>query len=306
LVLFLLLTETAMALLRRFSPLAGPAVLSLAVLALSALAAAPATAQRSGSCPDGYAALRAGEAETAAAAFEACLSARLYEWPVEAELRARLGAAQLAAGDADAALLTYNQVFALVDGNGGDTDNPLLRRNRAAAYLQLDQGEAALADIERVLSVAPDDAFAQLVAGSAYLDLDRPEEAVAAFDTALRVDPAYVSAWIGRSAAFVELGLSDQAVSDGREAVSIAPDDAGALNALCWALVKAERAADGLEICNAAVEADPDSGPIVHSRAAALEQLGRLDEAAALYARAHELAPDDPEITADYERVHGG
>lgn len=283
-----------------------PSAIALLVLALSwALAAAPALAQRGGVCPDGYQALRDGEPETAAGAFEACLSQRLYDWPVEAELRARLGAAQLAAGDAEAALLTYNQVFALVDGNGGNVDNPTMRRNRAAIYLQLDRHEEALADIDRALGAAPDDSFARLLAGSAYLDLDRHEEAVAAFDTALRADPDYVSAWIGRSAAFIELGLMDQAVSDGREAVAIAPDDAGALNALCWALVKAGRAADGLSICDAAVEADPESGAIVHSRAAALEQLGRHEEAAELYARAHELAPDDPEITADYERVHG-
>jgi len=264
-----------------------------------------AEAQRPELCPDGYAALQAGEPQAAVTEFESCLSEQLYDWPVEAELRARLGAAQLALGAADEALLSYNQVFALIDGNGGDVDNPLMRRNRAAAYLQLDRHEDALEDIERVLQVAPDDTFAQLLAGSAYLDLERPEEAVAAFDTALRSDPGYISAWIGRSAAFVELGFDQQAVADGREAVSIAPDDAGALNALCWALVKAGRASDGLTTCDAAVEADPDSGPIVHSRAAALEQLGRHDEAAELYARAHELAPDDPEIADDYARIHG-
>jgi tetratricopeptide (TPR) repeat protein len=266
----------------------------------------PSQAQRPRLCADGYAALQEGEAATAVSAFQTCLSQQLYDWPVEAELRARLGAAQLTLGEGEAALLSYNQVFALVQSNGGDVDNPLMRRNRAVAYLQLDRAEEALDDIERALRVVPDDAFTRLLAGSAYLDLDRPEEAVAAFDTALRTDPEYLSAWIGRSAAFVEMGLDEQAVSDGREAVAIAPDDGGALNALCWALVQAGRASDGLDICDAAVEAEPDSGPIVHSRAAALEQLGRGEEAAQLYARAHELAPDDPEITADYERTHDG
>ncbi|MEQ8433702.1 MAG: tetratricopeptide repeat protein [Oceanicaulis sp.] len=278
------------------------ALAGIAALALGG----PAHAQPQRLCPDGYAALEAGEAETAVTAFEACLSQQLYDWPVEAELRARLGAAQLALGEGEAALLSYNQVFALVQSNGGDGNNPLIRRNRAVAYMQLDRAQEALEDIESALRAAPGDAFTQLLAGSAYLDLDRPEEAVAAFDTALRSDPEYLSAWIGRSAAFVEMGLDEQAVSDGREAVSIAPEDGGALNALCWALVQAGRAADGLEICDAAVEAEPDSGAIVHSRAAALEQLGRDEEAAQLYARAHELAPGDPEITADYERIHGG
>ncbi|XBQ17288.1 MAG: tetratricopeptide repeat protein [Oceanicaulis sp.] len=282
-----------------------PFRLLMIAAALAAMAAAPANAQRADLCPQGYTALEDSDAETAIGAFEACLAERLYDWPVEAELRARLGAAQLAAGAHEDALLTYNQVFALVGGNGGDVDTPLIRRNRAMAYLALNRPAEALEDLDRALALRPDDAFAQLLAGSAYLDLKQPELAVAAFDAALRRDPDYLSARIGRSAAFVEMGFAEEGVADGREAVAIAPDDAGALNALCWALVKAGRAADGLDICDAAVEADPESGQIVHSRAAALEQLGRHDEAAELYARAHALAPDDPEVAADHHRVNG-
>ena len=43
-------------------------------------------------CPDGYAALSANDAEAAIEAFEACLADQFYDWPEEAELRARLGA----------------------------------------------------------------------------------------------------------------------------------------------------------------------------------------------------------------------
>ena len=99
--------------------------------------------------------------------------------------------------------------------------------------------------------------------------------------------------------------MSTLAIEDAREAVSLQPDDPGALNALCWALVRAERAADGLTICRAASDAAPEEGSITHSLAAALEQVGEVEEAHALYTRAHEQAPDDPEITQDYERVFG-
>lgn len=275
-----------------------------AALALAALAPA-AGAQDGSPCPDGYAALGDGDPEAAIPAFEACLESRLFAWPVEAELRTRLGAAHLALGEGESALLTYNQVFSLLEANGGNTDNALIRRNRAAAYLQTGNYEAALTDLERAIAARPDDPFTRVLEGSALLDLDRPEEAVAAFDVAVRADPDYASAWIGRSAAFVEMDLSENGVADAQEAVALAPEDAGALNALCWALVQAGRAADGLEICDAAVEADPESGAIVHSRAAALEQVGRVEEAAELYARAHALEPDDPEIRADHERVNG-
>jgi tetratricopeptide (TPR) repeat protein len=274
-------------------------------IAISGFLTGAAAAQGAAPCPAGYDALDANDPEGAIPAFETCLSRQLYAWPVEVELRARLGAAHLALGEGDAALLAYNQAFALIQGNGGNTDSPLIRRNRAAAYLQTGDYEAALSDIERALASQPDDAFTRLLQGSALLDLDRPEEAVAAFDAAVRSEPDYASAWIGRSAAFVEMELTANGVSDAEEAVALAPQDAGALNALCWALVQDGRAADGLDICDAAVAADPASGAIVHSRAAALEQVGRVEEAATLYARAHDLAPDDPEITADHERVNG-
>jgi len=34
-----------------------------------------------------------------------------------------------------------------------------------------------------------------------------------------------------------------------------------------------------------------------------LEAVGRLDEALPLYRRAHQLDPEDPQITADFERT---
>lgn len=279
----------------------------LTISVMLGLIAQPAHAQsaRQQLCPEGYAALSDNEAEAAIPAFQACLAEKFYDWPQEAELRTRLGAAYLASGRSEEALIAYNQIFALVEANDGDVDNPLIRRNRAAAYLQLDRPEDALPDLEIALARIPEDGFTAVLAGSAYLDLDRAAEAVAAFDAAVRAEPAYASAWIGRSAAFVELGMSTLAIEDAREAVSLQPDDPGALNALCWALVRAERAADGLTICRAASDAAPEEGSITHSLAAALEQVGEVEEAHALYARAHEQAPDDPEITQDYERVFG-
>lgn len=280
--------------------------LAILFAALTAGAAQPAQSPPQTVCPNGYEALVEDTPEAAIGAFEACLAEQFYDWPVEAELRTRLGAAHLALGQGEAALLVYNQVFALVEANKGDVNNPLLRRNRAAAYMQLDRFQDALADLQIAVRRRPDDGFAQVLTGSALLELDRPAEAVAAFDAATRAEPDYAAAWIGRSAAFIDLEMYDDAVADGREAVSLNPEDAGALNALCWALVQASRARDGLTICESAVAADPESGAITHSLAAALEQIGRVEEARALYARAYELAPDDPEISTDYARTREG
>lgn len=288
--------------------LAGAILAGLAALAGGAVVhAQPSSAsQRMAVCPDGYDALSDADPTAAVDAFTTCLSARLYDWTTEAELRARLGAAHLALGEGEKALMAYNQIMALIEDNDGNRDIPMVRRNRAAALMQLDRPREALEDLRVAARVDPGDGFTHVLMGSAYMELDRHPDAVAAFDTAVRVEPDYAAGWIGRSAAFIEMDMLDAAVSDGREAVSISPANASSLNALCWALVKAGRAEEGLDICDAAVEAEPDSGAIVHSRAAALEQVGREDEARDLYARAYELEPDNDTIAEDYARVVEG
>lgn len=288
-----------------FSPV--PAAVS--VFAGFVLIAAPACSQnveeRTRVCPSGYEALAGNAPEAAIEAFESCLQARQYDWPVEAELRLRLGSAHLAEGQGREALIAFNRIFALVEDQGGDVDNPLLRRNRAVAYLQLDRPHDAIEDLRIAVSREPRDAFSHILMGSAYMDLERHAEAAEAFDAAVRLEPEAEGGWIGRSAAFVELDLTGQAVDDAREAVAIAPDDADALNALCWALVQDGRAAQGLDLCEAAVAADPESGAIVHSLAAALEQVGQTQRASTLFARAYELEPDNETIAEDYARTRG-
>lgn len=279
-------------------------LLAACVLLLSA-GSAPVMAQnaRTALCPEGYAAMIDGDAERAISELRACLSARLHPWEAEAELRVRLGAAQLALGDAQSALLTYNQILALIADNEGNPDVPIVRRNRGVALLQLDRPEEALSDLLIAERGMPRDDFVQILLGGVYMELGRGTEAIAAYDNAVRLAPDSPGGWIGRSAAFIELDLMDRAVADGREAVSIAPEDGSALNALCWALVRAERAAEGMDICHAAAQAEPEVGEIVHSLAAALEQTGETEEARRLFARAYELSPDNQTLADDYART---
>ncbi|WP_019960926.1 tetratricopeptide repeat protein [Woodsholea maritima] len=282
----------------------------LAALGLAcAVITAPGWAQnaetRAQLCPQGYEALSQEEAEGAIAAFRACLTQRQYEWTQEAELRARLGAAYLVKGDAQDALMAYNQVLALIADHDGNSENVLVRRNRGAAYMQLGRYEDALGDLQIAARQVPHDAFLYLMLGSAHLELEEGPEAVAAFDQAVRLEPNYAPGWIGRSAALIEAGLTGRAVTDAQEAVAIEPDAADSLNALCWALVKDQRASEGLSICDAALDADPQSAAIIHSKAAALEQIGRTEEAHQLYARAYEADPEDLQISQDYRRIQG-
>jgi len=283
-------------------------IVLLAAVTLGLALSSVARAQDAGGalCPRGYAAMTQQDADAAAAAFEACLRERERDWPEEAELRTRMGSALLLSERPEDALLAFNQVFALLADNDVPADHPTLRRNRALAFLQLDRPERAIEDLDVSTRFDPDDSYARVLHGQALMEAGRPEEAVAAFDAALQIEADYISAWAGRSAAFIRIGLMDHAVDDGREAVAVDPQSPTALNALCWALVKAERAAEGLDICQTAAESGPEVGAIQHSHAAALEQVGRLEEARALYARAFELSPEDPEIAADHARMREG
>lgn len=270
------------------------------IFAFPALASAQS---RETLCPDGYSALSDNDAPQAIEAFDDCLRQQFFEWPAEAELRTRLGAALLAEGRAEEALIASNQILALIEANQGDSNHPLVRRNRAAAFVQLDRYEDALADLAIARERNPADSFSAVLEGTALLHLDRYAEAVAAYDAALRIEPGYGAAWMGRSNAFLELGLMENGVSDAEEALTLSPDDPNAMNALCWALIQAERAQDGLSLCQRASELAPDSGSITHSLAAALEQIGDLDTARSLYARAYEQAPEVDLIAEDYARL---
>lgn len=253
-------------------------------------------------CPEGMAALEDENGPAAITAINACLSERQHEWHEEAQLRLQLGSAYLAEDRAQDALISFNQVLAIMTDNGVDPNNPFVLRNRAIAYMELERYDDALDDLQVTLSMEPNEPFNHVLLGWIYIETDRPEEAVAAFDRAVRMNPDDPNNLSARSSAFVEMEMFDLAIQDAQEAVSIAPEDAGTLNALCWALVEAGRASEALDICDQAVAADPESGNIIHSKAAALEQVGRLEEAAELYAEAYEREPDSDRIEEDYER----
>jgi tetratricopeptide (TPR) repeat protein len=83
-----------------------------------------------------------------------------------------------------------------------------------------------------------------------------------------------------------------------RAAVAIDPGDVSALTGLGEALLLADRVDDAAPILEKAHELDATFTPAVAGRARALARQGRRDEALALYAAALELNPRDPAILA--------
>lgn len=271
--------------------------------AAPALGQAPATSEPS-ECAAGQAALELGNTPEAIEFFRTCLDRADLDMNTEIGIYAAMGAAHLSEQDFQAALEAYNFAFAIVETNGGRVVEPTLYRNRGIARSELGQLDGALEDLLQAAAAAPGDTLTQINLGVVYQGLGREADAVVAFDTVVRLEPDWTGAWINRAGALLDVGMTGAAVEDARRAVELAPDDGSALNMLCWTLIQDDRAETALPLCEMAVAAEPDVGAIVHSHAAALEAVGRADEARSLYRRAWRLSPEDPEITEDYERTH--
>lgn len=254
-------------------------------------------------CQRGEDALTEGNSEAAIEAFENCLTTADLEPGEEAIIHTRLGGAYLYLDRFEEALQAFNLAYAIAETQGVRFDNPYVRRNRGIARRYVGQTEGALEDLENAARELPNDIMTQLNLGGLYSDLGRQAESIAAFDAVTRIEPEWAGGWTNLSAALLEFGLTEDAIDSARQAVELEPESGFSLNALCWALIVDDQHALALPLCDQAVLAEPENGAIIHSRAAALEGVGRLDEARELYARAYELFPDSSVIEDDYLRT---
>ena len=254
-------------------------------------------------CRAGEDSLTAGDAAEAIIQFETCLDTAALEPGEDAIIHTRLGGAYLYEERYQEALQAFNIAYAIAETQGVEFDNSYVRRNRGIARLATGDSGGALSDLEAAVINLPDDIMTHLNLGRTYSALGREAEAVVAFETVTRLEPEWPGGWINLSASFLELGMRAQAIDHARRAVELEPESGFTLNALCWSLIIDEQFATALPLCDQAVEAEPENGAIAHSRAAALEGVGRMDEARSLYARAYELAPDSETIETDYRRT---
>ncbi len=106
--------------------------------------------------------------------------------------------------------------------------------NRGAIHLRRHEGDAALADFDAVVALAPRNAEAHLNRGAALVMVDRPGPAVAAITTALTLGvSAPHKAYFNRAAAREKMGDVRGAYEDYNTALTIQPD---------WGVAEAELA----------------------------------------------------------------
>lgn len=121
----------------------------------------------------------------------------------------------------------------------------------------------------------------------------RLEASVEAYDRGLDRVPDEKDLLYGRGLSRAELGDVDGAEEDFRRVLELAPDDAHALNALGYTLADAGRKLEeARELIERALEQEPDSAPILDSMGWVLYRLGQPQEALEYLERAFEKSGD--------------
>ncbi|WP_454356799.1 tetratricopeptide repeat protein [Streptomyces calvus] len=164
-------------------------------------------------------------------------------------------------------------------------------RSRAVSQGVRGDYRAALTDLDRALTLAPDDARSHALRGEYLRILRRHDDAVRDLERAVALDPAHDYAWASLGATRLALGDPAAALAALDRALALTPD-------YPWALIRRARVrrelgeSEGrLADLDRAVSLQPDS-PWAHcERGDALRAAGRDEEALAAYDLALSLDP---------------
>ena len=156
----------------------------------------------------------------------------------------------------------------------------------------LAQGKDALATLQKVTELLPDDAEAHYNLGVTLQGIRQLDGAVASYRRALALKPDYAGARNNLGAALHDLGQLDGAVASYRRALAIQPDDAVAHNNLGTALKDLGRLDSAVASFRQALALKPDYFEAQNNLGNALKDLKQLDDAVASFRRALALKPD--------------
>jgi tetratricopeptide (TPR) repeat protein len=218
--------------------------------------------------------------------------------------------------------------------------NYIARNNLAGTLLERGQLNEAIANYREALEIKPDAAPVQSNLGNALLRDGQVEEAVVHLQKALQIDPAYAEAYnyMGNAlmkkgqageairyyqkavqlntsyadpynnlgVAFLRNGQVDQAIASYKKAVTINPGSAEMQYNLGNALAREGNWAEAIACYQAALSAERDSvkaAKIRNNLGAALERLGKSDEALEQFSQAVQINGNYPEAHCNLGRM---
>ncbi|MBU0491243.1 MAG: tetratricopeptide repeat protein [Chloroflexi bacterium] len=241
------------------------------------------------------------------------LEKAVREDPQNAEARVALAQHYLAAGQYEKAVEQVNQVLILYPEN---TSALLIA---GIAHVRLNQPEAALGPLEKLVALRKDQPMAKTdtvletayyFLGESYVKLNRPAEAIPALEAALVVTPTDADALYQLGLAYQASGQHETALERYHKAVRLVPDFAEAYHGMIDSYSTLNRPdhvtyARGMEAFSHqdyetarthlenATQALPDFAPAFLGLGLTYEGLGQLEAALSAVQRALELNPND-------------
>lgn len=127
------------------------------------------------------------------------------------------------------------------------------------AFIEAEYGknEAALKDVERLITTQPDSADNWILKGQLMHGMKRYQEAVEAFEKATTLNPGRTDVWGMKAAALVQTGEHEAALTAAKKGVELAPGNAFAMyNRGCIYALKGDKA-NALADLRKALEINP-------------------------------------------------
>jgi tetratricopeptide (TPR) repeat protein len=209
--------------------------------------------------------------------------------PTDAEGFSRRGAAFASSGNLEAAIADFDRAIALAPNQAH------YFRQRAAARIANHQPLLAAGDLDKALAADPTDIESRLMRGSMRLAARDPAGAGEDIRVLDRELPASAGERLQLAAMADSAGLLELSLANEDAWLKAHPEDARrptALNGRCWVLAQLGRDLNrALDDCNAALRARPNTAGYLDSRALVRLRLGDLHGALADYNAALSVQP---------------
>jgi len=181
-----------------------------------------------------------------------------------------------------------------------------VQSNLGNALVREGQVEEAIVHLQKALEIDPGYAEAYNHMGSALMKKGQAGEAIAYYQKAVQLNASYADAYNNLGVAFLRNGQVDEAIAHYRKAVAINPGSAEMQYNLGNALARKGDWADAIECYQAALSTERDSvkaAKVRNNLGAALEKLGKSDEALEQFSQALQINGNYPEAHCNLGRM---
>lgn len=200
------------------------------------------------------------------------------------------GNALLLAGDAEAAVLAYNQAAAL------EEDNALIYFNRALVRLERGEYDSAIADWGSALALGYESAELYLGRGNAYLGMKNFPQALSDYEKALKIAPEYAAVYVNRGVLYGQQQQYEQALTDFNRALEFDPQYAAAYSNRGQVYRNVQQFDLALKDLDQAILLNSTNPDAYLTRGAIYANLRQYETAIVNFNRAVTLRPNDPSL----------